>query len=57
MSAHTSEKIRLDLSSRKEDAVIISNKDGETRKRTGAKAKKTRSVIRSRKGYFVNRNT
>ena len=40
LSAHTMEKIRLNLSSMMEDAVIISNKDVETRKCKGSKGKK-----------------
>ena len=46
MSAHTSKKLRLDLSRREEDAVIISNKVGEIIKCTGSKAKKyTTSLV------------
>ena len=44
-SAHTPEKFRHGLSSRKEGAVIISTKDGESKKHIGAKAKKNASTL------------
>ena len=45
LSTHTSEKLSPDLSSRKDDANIITNTAGETRKRIGTKAKKHTSSI------------
>ena len=40
VSVHTPEKLRPDLSIKKEDATIIINKVGKIRKCIGAKAKK-----------------
>ena len=44
-SAHMTKEFRHDLSSRKEDAVIISTKDGDCKKHTGAKAKKHAATL------------
>ena len=46
-----------DLSIRKEDAVIISTKDGESKKHRGAKAKKHAATLIVGKDIFIIKST